>query len=208
MKQKLHTPILKTSWELSVFDKQGNLLSCHKQPGHSWTRNYYNWILSQMSGIQYDDVAFSAGNLNFKDTGGTVRTDVTDLICTTGISLWKGPAANSTRGIQVGTGVNAEDFEDYKLQTLINNGVGAGQLSYILQEAATKNWALPDFTTTHIRFFNNNSGGAITVNEVAFTPRIGNLWPTVITRELLGAGVAVPDTGQLKVTYTITLTYP
>lgn len=208
MKQKLHTPILKTSWKIDVFDKQGNLLSSHKQPGHSWTRNYYNWIFSQMSGIPYADGVFGAGNLNHKDTGGTIRTSAVNAMYSTTVTYWRGVAADDTYGIQVGIGTNAEDFEDYKLQTKIANGVGAGQLSYVLQEVATKAWAAPDFTTTHARYFNNNSGGAITVNEVGFAPKIVANYPTIITREKLGAGVAVPDTGQLKVTYTITLTYP
>ena len=62
-----------------------------------------------------------------------------------------------------------------------------------------------------VRYFNNNSGGDIAVNEVALVNSMQQpgAWPRfVMSRDKLDTTVTVPDTGQLKVTYTIQLTYP
>ena len=63
------------------------------------------------------------------------------------------------------------------------------------------------------RYFNNNSGGDVSVNEVALSLRGYKPGSTVpynymTARDKLITTVVVPDTGQLKVTYTVQLTYP
>jgi len=46
-----------------------------------------------------------------------------------------GSAGSLINGIVVGSGINAESFEDFTLQTQIAHGTGAGQLSYTQCEA-------------------------------------------------------------------------
>jgi hypothetical protein len=62
-----------------------------------------------------------------------------------------------------------------------------------------------------IRYFNNNSGGNVDINEASIYAAIyvndpGNY--VAVCRDKLASTVTVHDTGQLKVTYTIQLTYP
>ena len=112
-------------------------------------------------------------------------------------------------GIVVGTGALAEDFERYALASQIANGNGSGQLAYAASEAPVVSTIDTTKRTQWVRYFNNNSGAAITVNEVGliiyFFYQGGNY---LTDRSLIAGGVEVPNTGQLKVTYTIELTYP
>jgi hypothetical protein len=100
------------------------------------------------------------------------------------------------------------------LQTKIANGVGAGQLSYIEQvgHAIAYNAGTRVLSNAMVRYFNNNSGNDIEVNEVALVvnqPQGGTVYGKwVQARDKLASTVTVPNTGQLKVTYTIQLTYP
>ena len=115
---------------------------------------------------------------NILDTSNTLRT----------ISAWYGidcfytykflgtlaELTNANYGIVVGTGVNAVTTSDYALQTPIANGAGAGQLSYGLT-GYVGTVTLPGSCTLQLtRTFINNSGGDITVKEIALVCASGN----------------------------------
>ncbi|MBA7548010.1 hypothetical protein ES705_40454 [subsurface metagenome] len=217
--QELHLPAPEAFWTLEVFDKNGKLLRRHRQRSHSWTRNAYNLLLSQMAGKNLDDPSpnFGPGFLSWKQTSGGIIGSATGMsIC---ISQdyeasgkgYRAPAGDTTHGIVVGSGTDAESFEDFKLQTLITEGSTAGKLNYILSAVPTKAYASLVFTITQFRYMNNNSGGNVSVNEVALTAcggTYGSQTKWITARDKLASTVTVPDTGQLKVTYTIQLTYP
>jgi len=82
----------------------------------------------------------------------------------------------------------------------------------VLSEVHSISYADTTLTNTLIRYFNNNSGGNVSVNEVALVCKYflygAGLMIMLLSRDKLGATVTVPDTGQLKVTYTIELAYP
>ena len=212
--QKLHVPIPEAFLELEVRDKDGNVIQRYRQRSHSWTRNAYNCMFSQLAGKAYDDSTFGPGKLSYKETGGSIRYT---SYCggsdqpVDGIAQgYRAPAGYDTRGIMVGSGTNAESFEDYSLQTKIANGTGAGQLVYVESEPHSKTYADTTMKNTLVRYFNNNSGGDISVNEVALVWHIlgGQSFDFLFSRDKLASTVTVPNTGQLKVTYTIQLTYP
>ena len=212
--QRLHIPIPEAFLELEVRDKDGNVIQRHRQRSHSWTRNAYNCMFSQLAGKNYNDPTFGAGKLSYKTTAGDIRYtnycggSVDDVDGTS----WgyRAPAGYDSRGILVGSGTNAESFEDYALQTKIANGTEAGQLVYVESEPHSKTYADTTMKNTLIRYFNNNSGGDIAVNEVALVWYcLGEQsFSFLISRDKLASTVTVPDTGQLRVAYTIQLTYP
>lgn len=216
---ELHLPIPEAFLTLEVFDKNGKLLQRHHQRSHSWVRNAYNLLLTNLAGKNLDDGTFGPGLLSIKATSGTIRDGAYGAGAGPyNIDLesegrgYRAAAASNTQGIQVGSGTNAESFEDYMLQTLIAEGTGAGQLNYVLSEVPTKGYAALTQTITHIRYMNNNSGGDVSINEVGLI--LYGFAGGVVTekfmtsRDKLGATVTVPDTGQVKVTYTVQLTYP
>jgi hypothetical protein len=208
--KKLHVPIPEVFLELEVRDKDGNVIQSHRQRSHSWTRNAYNIIFYYLSAVQGTE----ANSLRCQMTNAGWH--VMPYVMASSNFVWdsegqgyRGPAGNNTMGIVVGTGVGAESFESYQLGTIIASGAGAGQLSYALQEAPDVSTVGTTKKTVWVRYFNNNSGGSIGVNEVGLIIYFnyqGGLYLT--ERSKLASTVTVPNTGQLKVTYTIQLTYP
>lgn len=108
-------------------------------------------------------------------------------------------------GIQVGTGAVAVTPTDYALGSRIAHGDGAGELEYSGCELLYLSFSDPNGEFTIRRYFTNNSGGGITVNEVGIYA-VGasyadtSSWPFCIARDLTG-GVAVADTEILRVSY-------
>jgi len=218
--RRLHVPVPEVFWMLEVFDKTGNLLSTHHQRSHSWTRNAYNHFFVSAAAKSASDNTWAAGKLSLKTTAGVIKfnalftiahaynqdldsPDVNDGILT--------PAGQVTKGIVVGSGLDAESFEDYKLQTPIAEGVGAGQLNAVASNLHSISYGALVLADEQVRYFNNNSGGDVSINEVAiydgiFADNVVQL--ACMVRDHLGATVTLPDTGQCKVTYTFQLTYP
>jgi len=217
--QELHLPIPEAFWELEVRNTEGELIQRHRQRSHSWTRNAYNALFTQLAGKDADDAAFGAGLLSLKDMSGIVRYGSYPFTygqySVDGVDMagYRAAAGRDDKGIIVGSGTNPESFEDYALQTKIPNGTGPGQLSYIQSEPHSVSYDTPTRVLRNqlVRYFNNNSGGDIEVNEVALVNSMQQpgAWPEfVMSRDRLTSTVTVPDTGQLKVTYTVQLTYP
>ena len=219
--QKLHIPAPEAFWEIEVRDRSGQVLQRFKQRSHSWVRNAYNMMFCYLAGKDLNNSSFGAGYLSVKDTGNVVRYGGGPVCLGQGVSVettswgYRGPAGNDTYGILVGSGTNPEDFESYALQSKIANGTGAGQLTYVESEAHRITWNPGTLTMKNelARYFNNNSGADVSVNEVALTLRgyqPGSSVPYnyMTARDKLIATVTVPNTGQLKVTYTVQLTYP
>jgi len=214
--QELHVPIPEAFLTVEVFDKNGKPIQKHHQRSHSWVRNAYNLLFCQLAGKDGSDAEpFGGGRLNVKRTSGAISGAAYPVSISDGSTVdgtvqgYRAAGGLATRGILVGSGTDAESFEDYTLQTQIAEGAGAGQLNHAASEAHAISYADTTLTNTLIRYFNNNSGGNVSVNEVAL---VFNGWyePLQIlnARDKLGATVEVPDTGQLKVTYTIVLVYP
>jgi len=208
--QKLRIPMPEAFLELEVRDKDGNVIQRHRQRSHSWTRNAYNVMFSQFAGKNIDDATFEAGKLSLKRTSGAITAvekcagDDNDVDGTT--FGYRAGAGIDTFGILVGSGTNAESFEDYALQTPIANAT----LAHILTEDHSITYVALTLKNTLIRYFNNNSGAPVDVNEVALVRHAlaGTSYDFLLSRDKLASTVTVPNTGQLKVTYAIQLTYP
>ncbi len=214
--QQLGIPVPEMYLEMMVTMPDGSITHWHKQRSHSWTRNAYNVLLSEMAALNAPDATFAAAKISMKDTGGTIRSgafpaQLTAVNLTTPGNGYIGGAGVSSNGIQVGSGTNAESFEDYVLQTIIANGTGAGQISYTQSDATVTAYDVPSktWTITLVRYFNNNSGGTISVNEVSLVGLYLQAgYSAMASRDHLSSTVSVLNTGQLKVTYTMTLVFP
>lgn len=215
---KLHLPIVEAFWELEVRDKSGRLIQRHRQRSHSWVRNAYNAMFSNLAFKDMDDTTFGAGKLSWKLTNASVyyndwAAGDFDRISTDGTTAGcRAAAGEDNWGILVGSGTDAESFEGYALQTQILDGTGAGQLSHVESEPHSITYTAGTKTLKNelARYFNNNSGDTISVNEIAL---VRGRWGNVVVyllhaRDKLASTVNIPDTGQLKVTYTIQLVYP
>lgn len=209
----LRIPIVRAYLEIEVRDKDGKVIVKRKQESHSWQRWAYHLIFSELAAVN----AHTDDGLGVTDTGGSVRSGAYAFALHHSLTQkannygYTAPADSALIGIVVGTGIGAESFEDHALGTLIASGEAAGELSYSASAAYAVTTVDTTKKNTLVRYFNNNSGGAITVNEVGLYIRAyvdNDLRYVMTARDLVSPGVEVVDTGQLKVTYTIELIYP
>jgi len=219
--KELGVPVPQVFLEMKVTMPDGKVVHHHRQRSHSWVRNLYNAMVALLAGVNCNGGAvFGAGFINIRRTDGVVRNEgyCDSAMLGTYNTSWEvagiafaGGAADNTFGIQVGSGANVESFEDYVLQTLIANGVGAGQLSYVAGEIPAEAYVTgtKTYSVTHVRYMNNNSPGDVLVKEVAIACLgMSGVNKQIRSRDVLGATVTIPASGQLKVTYTISLVYP
>ena len=222
--QKHKIPIPGMWLRRQIFMPDGEEVLNEYGRSHTVNRNYYNFMFCTGAAKNASDLTpnFGTGYLSIKDTGGTVRGDVNDIIghyITVNYDVQydgtNGLLANAGftgSGIVAGTSSAAEDFEGYALGTLIANGSGAGQMDYSQSELHAITNSTLTLKDTLIRDLNNNSGGSITAEEVGIYMGIylggtGSLYQTMITRDLTGGDV-VADASQYRITYEITLVFP
>lgn len=232
--QLLGVPVPQAFLELQVTMPDGRVVHHHKQRSHSWIRNAYNLLFMNLACVGHEDATFGAGLLSIKTVDAVVHSAVwaasivaywtgvggnpqlTDMHGIIGIYAgYRAGATVTNAGIIVGSGTNAESFEDYALQTLIAEGNGSGQLNYTQQDDYTLSYVAgtKTLTVTMIRYMNNNSSGSVAVNEVGLAGQglfgvINQSRSMLVSRDKLGSTVTVPAAGQLKTTYTISLVYP
>jgi hypothetical protein len=183
-------PTLVPFVEMKV-EKDGKVLTHIKKLCESFNRNFFN-ILTILHGRSAGSGGtFGSGYLNTKTYGGSVLTTFGDSRMATG-------SGDDNFGILLGT--------------KILNGSTAGKLAYQLQAEPTHTWTVGTLTweIDHVRVFNNNSGGLITINEVCLMYFINMYNPNyfMVLRDLLAVGVDVPDAAQLTVTYHLQMVYP
>lgn len=217
--RNLHLPYVRAVLDIEVV-KDNKTVVHRRQNSKSFVRNAYNLLYTNIAGVNISDALFGAGKLSIKATSGTIETYQSNIQN----GGYAAGDSDVTYGIVVGSGVNVESFEDFALQTPILNGNGAGQLNYNPMEPYIKAWngGILTFSDTLKRYMNNNSGGPISVNEVALICSLTSIvsegdfgpnynfssLPVLISRDKLGATITVVDTAQLKVTYIISLVYP
>ncbi|RLG80404.1 MAG: hypothetical protein DRO40_11225 [Thermoprotei archaeon] len=181
--------------ELEVRDKNGKLIKKHRQPAHSWVKNFMNIL---RYGFANHDVPCT------KQDGSTVSITINAslgwfLRVTAG-------AGDDSHGLMVGNGSKAFEVDDYSLDSKIPHGSNANQLVY--GETTVEN-VVDDGSKLYfriIRTFSNNSGSSITVTEVGLAVAGADNKP-LIARDVLDSPVTVPNGGTLTVRYIIQYQY-
>ena len=185
---------------VQVYDKDGNLIEdTGLQESHSWMQNFLKLLGTSLSDrtvayniTRYDGVSDSLAIKTNWDVEGYW------------MSIYGGTV--DYRGIVVGSGNLAEDYTQYTLETRITDGSAAGQLEY-----GTQAWEVPEVTGGNVDFrlsrsFQNNSGGTVTIREIAIFVDVDNSVHTMIARDVLSSEVAVPNGGLAIATYTLRTT--
>lgn len=149
-------------------------------------------------------------NANVVDTGNVART--AGAYYAGGNTYWwlagntAGPAYGiDTWGIQVGSNAAAVALTDYKLNTQIAHGTGAGQLKYSGQSLAAQLSSGSNRFFRTQRYFVNDSGGDVTIREVGIVvkPAIaGPAWVNVLIARDLTGDIVVTDTNAVPVEIT------
>ena len=117
----------------------------------------------------------------------------------------RAPVSDDDYGLVVGTGDTAEDNEDYKLETQITEGIGAGNITHgaVIAGSAAVVGANVDLELK--RAFTNLTGSTITVKEAGIYTESQNQFFCIV-RDVLGSPVNVPDNCSLTVYYTVRTT--
>jgi hypothetical protein len=200
------------------YNKNMDLLYRDTERGHSWTRNFYNLMFAMLTDARTSGTNnFAEGYMSAKNSAGSVTYNVDYHVQRTTYFVPGGGIVSnilaSTYGIIVGTNAAAFSAEQYALQTVIAHGVATGNLYYhimsgsdISYDAGTDTW-----TSKLNRFFENNSGGSITVAETGLY-WYGYFFGTsqsyyMIERNVLGSSVAVANGEILKMTYLLTMDF-
>lgn len=179
---------------IEVRDKQGKVISRSRQKPRSFVRAY-NHIIN----VQFAQSSTPA--IQTKDITGTLKnlTAVwTNLMC-------DGAVGETDLGIIVGTGTTAVTIEDYKLETPIAQGVGAGQMEYQAETFTQPQVAGNECSFTTQRIIVNNSGDIITVREAGIYVfgRSDTDGYYCGARDVLASAQPVPDGGSITITYTL-----
>lgn len=209
---------------LERLDKEGRLLERREQQSKSFVKNFISLLYIAHAQIQEDapytmtDISGVARTVDSTAVGHYPKANLmigsapglSGVFCFSGNKVAQARPETETIegskiGIQVGTGDVAVTPTDYQLSARIAHGSVAGQLEYGGCELLSIAFADPNGEFTIRRYFTNNSGGGITVEEVGIYS-VGTdyddylVWPFLIARDLTG-GVVVANTEILRATY-------
>lgn len=155
-------------------------------------------------------IAWGFTAAGIRDTSNIVRTVPLPQTLSLPWFLMLAPAASQLYGLVVGTSLIAPDVEDYSLVARITHGNAAGQLYYQADTIDAPVTAAPSQYINVYRTFDNNSGGAITINEVGIyciTYDSGSVARYFcLARDLPAAPITAPNGGGARLTYTVTIT--
>ena len=147
------------------------------------------------------NVQMAGASRSIIDTGGTSRSISNSSY---NFQVTAG-AGTSAYGIQVGTGTNPVTIDDYKLQSQIAHGTGAGQLQYGATSVDAYAVSSGKAFFNVQRLFTNNSGGDITVKEIGLVSCIGGTsYYGLLDRTLME--FTIPNGGTRGVSYEIRVT--
>ena len=203
-RKKSAMPNLKVKISL-ISTLNGKIIAIYDEPSHTFVRNWFNILFSAFTSFTSTGSTYGEGYLSSKGTGGSISN--------TGFGYSNtllGTVSAAGRGIVVGRGTSAEDFERNTLVTPITEGTSVNQLHFQAQSATTAAYTLGTKTwaATLKRIMNNNSAAAIDITETGICLYNTGIGDFLIQRDLLGAAVPVAAGGQLTVTYIFSLTFP
>ena len=191
---------IKVSGEVIV-EKDGKVIEKKPFGPKSFVKSFAVHLLEHLVGWDYKDSFYD------KDVGTGVLYTVPyhwgeeiNVLAPSGEDQW---------GIRVGTSSQAVSPDDVDLIAPISHGTGAGQLLYG-DSNETHDFTSLTMTITIQRYFDNNSGSDITVNEIGLFLKLRLHRPdgtveehiTMWARDVITA-TTVPNGGRLTVKYTI-----
>jgi len=163
----------------------------HTQPSRSFVKQ---WVQAIKANFQY------AAEANVKDTSAVLRA------FTPGLIQINAALANALFGIVLGTGNTPVAISDYKLQTQIAHGSGAGQLNYkeVFIDALELVGSTAKFRSR--RQYENLSGSTITVKEAGIYAVGPSAYYYCLIRDILTSPFDIPNTQIAEFRYTFKAT--
>lgn len=210
------TPAIEQPYYRAQVIGDGRILDEQEGEAGSWVRNRYNSLVS-MQGTNPDDSTWGAGYINAKDTSEVLRYGAAGFMfgeraVPEGTYYgYSGLLAYSDRGCVVGTGDTAWSFEDWTLANQIVHGVAGGEFYHATEFTPPVTPFDSGFTRDLSRYFDNFSGGTITIKEMGLVAVIdinGQARHVLMCRDLISPTIDVPNMAQLKLSHIFSLSYP
>ena len=180
---------VKAYLKIKVINEKGKCIYYRRYRSRSFVANFIKIIFTNL--FNQSVTLVSTGGSTYS-TSGSNALNVND------------GSNDDNYGIQIGTGTTAPAITDYRLTSLIPNGISAGQMQY-----GAVNVMSPVINTTNntgyitvTRAFTNNSGGSITVSEVGLVANYTGQY-TLIIHDLLPSPITVPNGSTLSIAYEI-----
>ena len=197
--------MLQAEISIEKYNRKGQLLEKIKQKSRSFLKQFI-----QLIEVQINQADKSITDITVTDR--TVSVQDINLFCVPGGGHgYPDPSRRTVQvenvGVVVGSGTASVTPSDTKLEAKIAHGTGAGQLVYLgcgLKPVVTSG---SDAYVDLVRFFENNSGGDVTVSEVGiYALGSSNHYGFCICRDVLSSSITVADGQLLKVRYRIKVT--
>jgi len=202
LKRHVAKPMLSATLTIKVYDENGKLTRVHRQPSRSFVKQFMLIWNSYFQRIQ-QTATDTTNTSRVIDATRTWSAMVYFFYCCSA-------AGDLLYGVICGTGTNAVTPTDVAVQTVIAHGGGAGQFMYGSGAAGFPNVDLTKSWINVIRSVFNQSGNAITINEVALyqcmTDSGGTYRSFCCLRDIVSPGVSVPNGSSAVIEYTYTAT--
>lgn len=180
-----------------VRDPDGKIISdTGRKPSKSFVIQFLEFIYAMGPGLPRNATDINGAETQIYDH---------DAACSLNFRM-KGLLATDDMSIIIGTGDTAVANTDFKLETQLTEGVGAGNISYGVGTVTPTAVVGANVDLELKRPFTNLTGSTITVKEVGIYA--DSFWGGIhcIIRDVLGASVDVPDKCSLSVIYTLRTT--
>ena len=192
------TPRLRSAFRivLEVYEvlPDGSLCLSRRLPTNSWVKQWIQILLCRLQNANLGGVL---------DTGNASRT----LTAVSSVMVRADAGSGvATHGILVGTSATAPTRDDFNLNAQVQNGNGAGQLSHAASVARAPVTITGGYRLTLDRQFANNSGGSITVQEIALVVRhttSAGDQSFLMLHDLVNPAEAIPDGGARVFKYNL-----
>jgi hypothetical protein len=193
----------KTLWRFQVYappkrSGRRELVYDKEETGNSVVGNIISFlylkIFQQMANPPY------ASGCSFYDITNTLVTLATNNNHTSESDATGG---QTDRGVVLGTGTDPVTVDDYKLQTLIAHGSGAGALLYGVQTNVVPVVGGSPRFMQMVRAFSNGAAGSVVVSEAGFYLRLAANPYTVLIERSLVTPFNIPPLGSATATSTL-----
>ncbi len=197
---KLGKSIVCPVWDMKIQRRDGSIRVHRQSFNDSWTRNALN-IHTQFCffGIDAATMTYVDGGLGVKRTNGGVIATVYNNALALETSGYNGSENDDIHGIVIGTGSTAETLNDFALETPIVDGSSGGEMEYGITSKELDQWDAGNswWESQWERWFDNLSGGTITVNEFCLYHETASSRMYCMIRDIISGGQAVLDTERL-----------
>lgn len=200
---KLDLPMICPKWNIKVLRPDGDIRIERDSFNHSWTRNGFN-AHTQLSalGSLGGTITYADGGIATKRTSDGALTTITNNRALESVGGgYNATDGDVTTGLIIGTGTTAEALNDFVIETIIPEGTAGGEMEYGFTTKILDAWnaGASRWESQWERFYDNLSGGSITVNEfAAYEVSEGDNILCMI-RDIINPGQPVANTERLVI---------